>query len=119
MEVSKKELIDLEDQVLLTLDFELHFVSPLPFLERFLRLYGLDLFAKQSECAPQLSKLARKFCRTFAREPVSLQFRSSQVAASALILALNVSLSPVGPKIGCQNVDLLRRTLHGFNKLGV
>jgi len=52
VEISKKELIDLEDRVLLTLDFELHHVSPLPFLDRFLRLYGLDLSPNQAECAP-------------------------------------------------------------------
>ena len=52
VEISKKELIDLEDRVLLTLDFELHHVSPLPFLDRYLRLYGLDLSPNQAECAP-------------------------------------------------------------------
>ena len=116
VDVSKKELIDLEDQVLLNLDFELHYVSPLPFLERFLRLYNLDLSPKQAECAPQILKLARKFMRTFVREAASLQFKPSQVALSALILALNVSLSPLGPKIGCQNVDTLRRILHFLRK---
>ena len=33
--VTKKELIDLEEQIIRMLDFDLHFTGPIPFLERF------------------------------------------------------------------------------------
>jgi len=38
----KKELIELEDDIICQLDFDLHFTGPVPFLERFQRIYNLD-----------------------------------------------------------------------------
>jgi len=40
--VTKKELIDLEESIIRMLDFDLHYTGPVPFLERFLRIYNLD-----------------------------------------------------------------------------
>ena len=40
--LKKKDLIDLEEQVLRSLDFGVHHVSAIPFLERYLRVYGID-----------------------------------------------------------------------------
>lgn len=39
---TREELIALETKIIHTLDFELHYTSPLVFLERYLRLYNLD-----------------------------------------------------------------------------
>ena len=41
--VVKKDLIDLEEKIIKTLDFELHFFCPIFFLERYQRILGLDL----------------------------------------------------------------------------
>ena len=37
-----KELIQLEHEIIVKLDFDLHFTSPIPFLERFQRIFNLD-----------------------------------------------------------------------------
>lgn len=40
--ISKQDLINLEEQILLTLEFQIHYVGPIPFLERYQRLLSLD-----------------------------------------------------------------------------
>ena len=40
--LKKQAVIDCEEEVIRTLDFSLRTISPVHFLERFLRLYGLD-----------------------------------------------------------------------------
>ena len=41
-EVTKQQLIDLEYAIVRALDWDLHYVSPLLFLDRFLHLLHLD-----------------------------------------------------------------------------
>lgn len=40
--VTKQDLINLEEQILLALEFQVHYAGPIPFLERYQRLIGLD-----------------------------------------------------------------------------
>jgi len=40
--VKKSEILDLEYDVNYKLDFDLHFAGPIPFLERYLRIFNLD-----------------------------------------------------------------------------
>ena len=40
--LKKQKVIDMEEDVLRTLDFNVRMVSPIHFLERFQRLYGID-----------------------------------------------------------------------------
>ncbi len=40
--IQKKYFVRLENKVLKALEFDLTFTSPLPFLERFLRIFELD-----------------------------------------------------------------------------
>ena len=47
--VTKQELIDLEEQIIRMLDFDLHYTGPDFFLERFLRIYNLDKIKKDRE----------------------------------------------------------------------
>ena len=42
MKVNKQDLIDLEEQVVKMLDFDLRDVACIHFLDRFLRLFGID-----------------------------------------------------------------------------
>lgn len=42
LHASKEEVITLEEDIIKMLDFDFNFVSPLVFLERFLRLYDLQ-----------------------------------------------------------------------------
>ena len=41
--LTKQELINLEESVIKMLDFDLQYIGPIPFLERFQRIYNLDL----------------------------------------------------------------------------
>ena len=41
--LTKQELINLEESVITMLDFDLQYIGPIPFLERFQRIYNLDL----------------------------------------------------------------------------
>lgn len=47
--IEKKELIDLELSVIHLLDFDLSYIGPIQFLERFQRIYNLDQVRKDSE----------------------------------------------------------------------
>ena len=40
--MTKLELVNLEERIIKSLDFELHFAGPVPFLERYLRVFDLD-----------------------------------------------------------------------------
>ena len=40
--IQKKYFVRLENKVLNALEFDLTYISPLPFLERFLRIFNLD-----------------------------------------------------------------------------
>ena len=47
--LEKKKLVELEEQIIKTLDFDLRNVSSIHFLERFLRLFGLDQEDKDND----------------------------------------------------------------------
>jgi transcription initiation factor TFIIIB Brf1 subunit/transcription initiation factor TFIIB len=97
--VTKKELVDLEEEMIRLLDFDLHFTGPIPFLERFQRIYNLDQVRRDRE-AYALDFLARNFCRAMLRSQSYLTLKPSQVAAAALMLAINLSSSDLAPRIG-------------------
>ena len=40
--MTNKTLVKLEETILKELEFKMHYAGPLPFLERFLRLFGLE-----------------------------------------------------------------------------
>jgi hypothetical protein len=42
VEITKEELVELEGLIIRMLDFDLQFTGPIPFLERFQRIYNLD-----------------------------------------------------------------------------
>ena len=64
--VTKEELIELEESIIRTLDFDLQYAGPLQFLERFQRVYNLDQVKRDKE-AYALDYLARSFCRSLLR----------------------------------------------------
>lgn len=99
--VTRDQLVALEEKVIKALDFELHYAGPLPFLERYLRIYNLDLYWSDRE-AYVLSRLARTFCRVLLRSHTYLNLRPSQMAAASLTLAVNVSRSNLAPELGIQ-----------------
>ena len=42
MQLDKEDLLDLEEDIIKKLDFSLRHVSPIDFLERYLRLFGIE-----------------------------------------------------------------------------
>lgn len=40
--LSKQVLIDLEESILKALQFSLHFAGPIPFMERYMRIFDID-----------------------------------------------------------------------------
>ena len=92
-------MINLEGSIINHLDFELHNVGPITFLERYLRIYNLDMTKTDVE-ASAISSLARAFCKMVLRDASYLDMKPSQLAASALTLAVNISKSPIAESLG-------------------
>ena len=97
--ISKKHLIDLEEQILNALQFSLHFAGPMPFLERYQRLLGID-GEKGDHDLKQVGFTARQFCKYMQRFAQFLEYKPSQIAAAAIVLAMRLNVSPVGPSVG-------------------
>lgn len=97
VKLDKQELINLEEKILRTLEFSCHHVSPIPFLERYLRIYGVDQ-AEEVTDESQIYELAFSYSLFMQRESHFLKYRPSQIAATALVLAINISISKVAPQ---------------------
>ena len=95
----------MEEQILVLLNFDIQHTGPLPFLERYLRIYNLDQIRRADKHIAQLQKLSRRYCRYMQRESDFLDFRPSQIAAASLMLALNVSMSKVAPAVGAKRIQ--------------
>lgn len=89
IKISKTELIDLEEKVIRTLDYSLHYTCPIVFLERYQRIFGVDEESKDQE-SHLVGELARRFLRCLVSHSSFLHFKTSQMAASALLLSMNV-----------------------------
>ena len=85
--VKTEDYLALERSVLNALEFDLQFVSPLLFLDRYQRIFGLDLEGEDT-ASEKVGGLARDFCLFMQREASFLEYRPSQVAAAALILGV-------------------------------
>ena len=59
--LKRQKLLALEEDVIRTLDFNLRSVSSIQFLERFLRLFGLD--KEDSRTSRQVVDLTMQYCR--------------------------------------------------------
>ena len=104
VDYTRDQLIELEAHIVHTLDFDLHFTSPLIFLERYQRLYNLDRITRDPE-ANLINQLARMFCRSVLRSKAYLGLKPSQVGAAALTLAVNVSTSPLVELLGAMPLN--------------
>ena len=56
--VDNKDLINLEEHMIRVLDFSMHNISPLPFFDRYCRIFGVD-DEQEDEDAKQVMKLGR------------------------------------------------------------
>ena len=87
--VSKSEFIALESRILTRLQFDLKYCSPIFFLERFQRLFGLDVEQKDS-LASMVGCMSRNMCLLMLREAHFLNYKPSQIASASIMLALNL-----------------------------
>ena len=100
----RDDLIDLETSIIRTLDFDLHYTSPLTFLERYQRLYELDRII-EDRTSGVIDEIARLLIRTLLRSRNYLSLKPSQIAAASLTLAINISKSEQVERLGTQPVN--------------
>jgi hypothetical protein len=81
--VTKERVINLESEILTTFDFDFNYLSPLPFLERFMRLADL----KKGFPERHVNVIAEEILKLSLCNIVFLQFLPSQMAAAAFVLA--------------------------------
>lgn len=95
--MTKQALIDLEQKVITVLDFDLQFDGPIPLLERYLRVFNLDLgkFSESEDEPFMITVLAFAFLKMVLHSRIFLALKPSQIAAAALTLAINISTCPV------------------------
>lgn len=79
----KEDLVELEEKILRLLGFDFNFTGPKQFLDRYLRVLGYDDNAKVNQMALQILTLSLV-------DEKLLNYRASQIAASAAILAVNI-----------------------------
>lgn len=79
-DVTKEDVIKMELAFIEILDFNLHMLSPLPFLERFLRLINL-------EEDDYVSKLSKEVCFMARCSHKYLNLLPSEIAAGAYVIA--------------------------------
>ena len=73
---TKEELVAMESEVLRRLDWELQFICPIFFLERFQRIFGLDLEQHDND-AHKVGALAKKMIRCMLVNSCYLRFKPS------------------------------------------
>ena len=104
-ELVLSDLIELESQILTSLDFNLQSETSLNFLERFCQLYrfddGLyrgDVSTLQAKFSKDVCAMSRYLCRCALKLSTFLDYKPSQVAAACFILALNTLSHKAGLK---------------------
>ena len=78
----------MEEDIIRTLDFNLRKVSQIQFLERYLRLFGLDNV--KDKRSMQIAALAGQYCKFMQREACFLKFKPSHKAAASLLFSINL-----------------------------
>lgn len=95
--MNQHTLVLLEEIILKELEFNMHYAGPLPFLERFLRLFGLTEIESPGK---QINMAARQFLALCQRSEEFLRFKPSVCAATSLALAMCISKSSIKHEIG-------------------
>lgn len=114
--ITRQDLLDLEEDIIRTLDFDLRSVSPLLFLERYLRVFQLHNDASDYQ-SRVIASLSRQFSKSFLRQQAYLSAKPSQVAGAALILSINLSQSEIANQLGLKRFDNLNLNSLYFENL--
>ena len=89
--VTKDLLIELEEDILVKLEFDLQLPGPYQSLERFIRLLGYQK-------VPEILSMATELCKLSLVEASFLNLSPSELASAAVILAINIHNREVGKK---------------------
>ena len=111
MKVEKPDVIDLEAKLLVLLDFDFNFLSPLTFVERYLRLLNIENTEK-------LGKIAKKVCLAAKCRSRLSKFEPSMIAAGAIVISLSIfQRSSKTPVLDVWNDEMERVCLYCRNDL--
>lgn len=102
--VTKQDLLACESRILIVWDFNVRIVSSIPFLERFERIFDIGNH-DQNELQMEIRKLARRFCLFSLRDPLILDSRPSLITAACLLIAINLTQSPIAEAVGIKRYD--------------
>lgn len=94
-QVTREQLIVLEEQIIFALDFDLQSDGPLPFLERYQRVLNIDL-ERQNQLYFKIGYSARKLLRHMMHKATFLSYRPSQIAATAILVAIDLNKGEKG-----------------------
>ena len=89
-QVTREQLIHLEELIIRALDFDLQHDGPLPFLERYQRVLGIDQ-ESQNQSYFKIGYSARKLLRHMMHKATFLTYRPSQIAATAILVAIDLN----------------------------
>ena len=76
IDIKIQDLYDMEESIIRMLDFDLHYCGPLPFLERYQRIYNLDQVTRDKE-AFTINYFSRNFVRCLLRQKDYLSLKPS------------------------------------------
>ena len=103
--MTNKDLVNLEERIIKALEFELSWPTPLQFLERFQRIFGLDQIHTDKH-SYLVDASAIYLCRFMMRDVKFLRFKPSEVAVAAFMLALNANLdTPLSKALDVELLD--------------
>ena len=74
--ISRDKILDLEASIIYELDFDFRHTSPVPFLERFQRIFSLDR-EDTNPTSKAVGEIARKYCRFMLIRTHFLDFKPS------------------------------------------
>lgn len=81
--VTKTQCIDLEAEILVTMGFDYNFPGPIQSMERYLRILNYD----QNKTVYDMSY---QICKFQLNDSLFLDYRPSQIAISACLIAINI-----------------------------
>ena len=108
--ISEEAILEFEYTVMSTLDFRLRYASPITFLERYQRIFGLDNEAA-SITSSTIGDMARKFCRFMIINSGFLKYKPSVMAAASFLLGIKIGFSTGVMKL--TNEQKLKLTIQG------
>ena len=110
-QVNREQLIRLEEKIIRMMDFDLQYHTPLSFLERYQRILQLDQ-EKDSTLNLKIGYSARKLLRHMMHKSQFLAYRPSQIAATAILVAIDLNKQEVEKEMKNKSVSPTKHRMH-------